>query len=163
MFSAQKKIMAIFVCRVIRKHRRKMPKVYMGIRSPALIKSQQNSCLWAACVFEKALLILVGGKNEWLLLHSSVLGKPEGIQLSNHLCDLGTFALQPEKPNSILTLSHTPMGLAWATAHRPLILHGFLGSTTGKQRSSVLPAVYWMLSFALISSRKKKKLASLQN
>lgn len=154
--------MAIFVCRVIRKHCRKMPKVYMGIRSPALIKSQQNSCLWAACVFEKALLILVGGKNERLLLHSSVLGKPEGIQLSNHLCDLGTFALQPEKPNSILTLSHTPMGLAWTTAHRPLILHGFLESTTGKQRSSVLPAVYWMLSSALISSRKKK-LASLQN
>lgn len=78
-----------------------------------------------------------------------VSGQPEDIQLQ--LCDLGTFAWQTEKPNSILTFSHTPMGLAWTSAHRPLILNGFLESITGKQWCSVLDVVtgcsplFWLI------------------
>lgn len=41
-----------FLHREIKKHCRRMPKVYMGIGSPTLIKSQENWCLRVVHVFE---------------------------------------------------------------------------------------------------------------
>lgn len=55
MFSVQINLQAVvwvFLCREIKKHCRKMPKVYMGIGSPALIKNQENSCLRVVHAFE---------------------------------------------------------------------------------------------------------------
>lgn len=55
MFSVQINLQAVvwfFLCGEIKKHCRKMPKVYMGIGSPALIKNQENSCLRVVHAFE---------------------------------------------------------------------------------------------------------------
>lgn len=147
--------MAIFVCRVIRKHCRKKCLRYIWELDPQLLLKISKIVAYKWFVSWKKLFWF------WFWMAppaQHVSGQPEDIQLSIQLCDLGTFALQTEKPNSISTLSHTPMGLAWTSAQRPLILHGFLESVTGKQWCSVLDVVHWMFFFALINNGKNKLL-----
>lgn len=129
-----------------------MPKVYIGIQSPALIKSQQNNCRWVVCVLEKALLIVIlNGSSCTACLraarrHTASTSWLRNICLANwetkfHFnIQSHTYGFSPDKCSQ--------------TSHPEWLL----GINHWKAVMLSARCSHWMLSFVLINNGKNKLL-----
>lgn len=146
------------MCREIRKHFRKTPKVYMGIGSPALIKSQKNLCLRVVCLW-KTLHLISGAK----VNGSSCTEIPQWSRSPLWLRNIWFRDLKPKSHfnTQLHTYKSSLEGRSGgASAHVNLPSCMAVGIENLMHWKAVIPGVLdviWMLPFALINSKKNKK------